>query len=86
MGLGWDTIQKYESEELTSELLVVQIVQTSKTAETLIIPSVSPTNQPVLQPTGCANNRKLAINKAGIVLVIVQVCSEAFPSVTTTHT
>ena len=80
--MEWSAIQNSGSEGLTSEELVVCLGQTSKTADTLIIPAVATNNQHVPHLKGGANNRKLVINEVGPILVSVQVHAEAFLSIT----
>ena len=49
MGLGWDTNKNLGSEGLSSEVLVVQLGQTSKPVGTLIIPDADVHNQSLPQ-------------------------------------
>ena len=74
VGPGWDASQNSGSEGLMSEVPVVRLGQTSKTAGALIIPTVATNNQPVTQPTGGANNCKFALNYVVIGLVSGHVC------------
>ena len=55
--------------------------QTSKTADTLILPDVASNNQPMPHPTGGTDNCKFYINYVGLGLVSGQVCPKAFPSI-----
>ena len=56
MGHGWGKIQNVLSKLLASEVPVVWLVKTLKTADTIILPIVSAKNQPVPIPTGSSNN------------------------------
>ena len=49
MGLGWATNKNSGSEGMASEVLVIQLVQTSKHVGMVIIPAVAENNQPVPQ-------------------------------------
>ena len=84
MGLGWDAIQKLGSKGLVIDVPVVQLGQTSKTADTVILPAVAANNQPVPRPTGGADSRKLSLNEVVLGLVSGNVCAEALPSITST--
>ena len=82
MGLGWDPIQKSGIEVLESEVPVVWIGKTWEIVDTLIIPYVDVSNQPLLQSIRGANNIKFSLNEVGFGLVSGQVCDEAFPYIT----
>ena len=49
MGLGWATNKNSGSEGMASEVLVIQLVQTSKHVGMVLIPDVADNNQPVPQ-------------------------------------
>ena len=78
---GWYLSQNLGIEGLVIEVLMVWLGQTSKTADTLILPSVSAHNQPMPQPTGGANNWNFIIIELRLGLIIGQVCSKALHSI-----
>ena len=82
MGIGWDEIKKLGIERMTCEVMVVNMGQTSKFYDTLIIPAVSNNNIHLPQTKGGAKKKKLSINEVGIILVSDQVCAEVFMSIT----
>ena len=82
MGIGWSEIQNYGKKVLTSEEPMFHLVQTSKTAETLIITNVAANSKPVPQKTIFPNNCKFSLNEAGLGLVSGQVCAKTLPSIT----
>ena len=72
---GWYLIQNSVREVLVIEVPVVWMGQTSKTADTIILPTVAANNQPMPQTIGDANNRKFVLIEVGLGLVSGQVCA-----------
>ena len=72
---GWYLIQNSVREVLVIEVPVVWMGQTSKTADTIILPTVAANNQPMPQTIGGANNRKFVLIEVGLGLVSGQVCA-----------
>ena len=61
---------------------VVWLVQTSKTSNTLILPTVTVNNKTLPQKTVDTYNWKFTLNKLVILLLNGQVCSKEFPFTT----
>ena len=74
IGVGWATGKHPGSEGLAIELSLVQLGQTSKTVDVIIIHVVDINNQPMPDPMGGANNQKLSGDRMGIGLESDGVC------------
>ena len=75
MDFGWASIKKLVRKELASEVMVVCMYQTSKSAETIIIPAVVDNNQPMIKIKIDAYKWNCSINTERIGFVSTHVCA-----------